>query len=110
MLSVGENDSKWLEGVRTSLLKFSLPCESMTSPEIRNRYPMIQYPNSHVAVLDPEAGIINADRCLQALWVNISLSRQNVMLKEKVFIVFISLNRQTDNPVAIKLLVWGILA
>jgi sarcosine oxidase len=65
-LSIGRPDSELITGVRRSAEEHRLPIESLSSSELRGRYPMFTFSGDEVGVLERSAGYLYVDECVAA--------------------------------------------
>lgn len=47
----------------------SMNAQYLTARDVIQRYPQLSYDDDYEAVIDADAGILHADRCLQAIQV-----------------------------------------
>jgi len=69
LLAVDKTGSKDLEDMRKSLESVGVKYDTLSSRNLRARYPSMSFDDSLSAVFDPAAGILLADKCLAALQV-----------------------------------------
>ena len=65
-LMLGGEDSDLIRGVRRSAREHDLPLEDLSSAEMQKRFPQFSLPAGIGAVLDPEAGYLDPERCIAA--------------------------------------------
>jgi sarcosine oxidase len=65
MLSIGEEDSAVISGIRASAAAHHLPIENLTIEQIRSRYPAFAPAAGSVGLFDPSAGWIDVDPTLR---------------------------------------------
>lgn len=66
-LTVGPPDGELAAGSRRAAGEYDLELEELSPAAVRERYPAFRVPDGHVALLDPAAGVLRADRCLSVL-------------------------------------------
>ncbi len=64
-LSIGRSDSPTIAGVLASAKQHRLPVETLTSSELRYRYPAFRF-DDYVGVLERSAGFLYVEDCVQA--------------------------------------------
>ena len=69
LLSVDKTGSEELRNIASSLESAGVEYEMLSAQSLRSRYPSMSFDDSFSAVLDPNAGILRADRCLNAFQV-----------------------------------------
>jgi sarcosine oxidase len=65
-LSIGRPDGELVQGVRRAAEEHHLAIESLGPAELARRYPLFHFAESHVGVLEQDAGFLYVDRCVQA--------------------------------------------
>ncbi len=65
-LSIGRSDSPTIAGVLASAEQHRLPVETLTSSELRYRYPAFCFDDDYVGVLERSAGFLYVEDCVQA--------------------------------------------
>ena len=65
-LNIGLPQSQIVEASRLSGQAQGLPYEVLSREDVRQRFPAFHLPEGHVAVWDPEAGLIPPERCVEA--------------------------------------------
>jgi sarcosine oxidase len=65
-LSIGQPDGELIAGVRRSAEEHRLPLESLSSSEMRERYPMFTFVGAEVGVVEHSAGYLYVDECVAA--------------------------------------------
>lgn len=66
-LTVGPPDGELVAGSRRAVREHGLDCRELPEGEVRERFPAFRVPAGRVALLDPGAGLLRADRCLSVL-------------------------------------------
>lgn len=66
-LTVGPPDGELAAGSRRAVREHGLECRELSAGEVRERFPAFRVPPGRVALLDPGAGLLRADRCLSVL-------------------------------------------
>lgn len=66
-LTVGPPDGELATGSRRAVREHGLECRELSSAEVRERFPAFRVPPGRVALWDPGAGLLRADRCLSVL-------------------------------------------
>lgn len=66
-LTVGPPDGRLVSGSRRTAREHGLALEELTPSEVRERFPAFRVPEGCVALVDPNAGVLRAGRCLAAL-------------------------------------------
>ena len=69
MLTIGLENSEVIIECRKAMDAIQSPYEELTARDIHRRYRTIRVNDNHVGLLDPLAGSLKADKCLQALQV-----------------------------------------
>ena len=67
LLNFGTESDTYLEKYMAVLGEAGRPFQWLNSRQIRNRYPVLSYPDEWGAVFDPAGAILFADRCLAAV-------------------------------------------
>src|SRR6516165_615002 len=62
-LSLGRANSAMIAGVRASAAQHHLPVESLSSSELRCRFPAFRFGDEYVGVLERSAGFVYVDAC-----------------------------------------------
>jgi len=65
-LNIGLPQSQIVAASRRSAQALGLPYEVLSREDVRQRFPAFHLPEGHVAVWDPEAGLIPPERCVEA--------------------------------------------
>ncbi len=65
-LNIGLPQSQIVAASRGSAQAQGLPYEVLSREDVRQRFPAFHLPEGHVAVWDPEAGLIPPERCVEA--------------------------------------------
>ena len=65
-LMVGPESGDLISGVRRSAAAHRLPLEDLSAERLRERFPNFPLPSGASAVLDPEAGFLDPERCTSA--------------------------------------------
>jgi len=66
LLSVGEAGSPIIEGTRQAARAHDLALESLNRDDVRARYPMLDLLPDEVAVFEPDGGVLNPERAVEA--------------------------------------------
>lgn len=66
LVSVDKTGSEDLRDIARSLESVGVEYEMLSAHGLRSRYPCLSFDDSYSAVLDPTAGILRADKCLNA--------------------------------------------
>jgi len=69
LLTVDKTGSKELEDIAKSLGNVGVDYKTLSSQSLRAKYPSLSFDDSFSAVFDPTAGILRADKCLNAFQV-----------------------------------------
>ena len=69
LLCMGSPDGDLVSSTKKAMTACNFPFESLTPDQIRERFPTIDLTPGLEGVYDKEAGILKADKCLQALQV-----------------------------------------
>jgi sarcosine oxidase len=64
-LMIGPGDGELVAGARRSALAHGLPYEELTAAEVRRRFPALHPPEGQVAILEPRAGVLSPDACVE---------------------------------------------
>lgn len=64
-LMVGPPDGILVAGARESALQHSLPYEELSAAEVRNRFPVLCPEDGMVGLLEPRAGILFPEQCVE---------------------------------------------
>jgi sarcosine oxidase len=67
-LSLGRVDSPLVAGVRASSERYGLPIESLSTGELRARWPTFRMENGVVGVLERSAGYLAVDECVRGYY------------------------------------------
>ena len=67
---VADKDSSLLQQTKRVAEKYPEASECLNEQDLKRRYPMLRLPPDVNGVIDNTAGLLPADTCLQALWVN----------------------------------------
>ncbi len=65
-LSLGQLDCELIAGVRRSAAEHRLPIETLSAPELRDRYPMFRFGAGEVGVVENSAGFLFVEECVAA--------------------------------------------
>lgn len=65
-LMLGAADGVLVRGARESARTHGLAFEELTGSEIRRRFPALQTPDESAGILEPEAGVLFPERCIEA--------------------------------------------
>jgi sarcosine oxidase len=63
---IGRPDSTLVAGTLAAAREHQLPYEVVTAPELTRRYPAFRLPQDYVAVLQPDAGFVDAEAGIRA--------------------------------------------
>ncbi len=66
LLMVGEEQTEVIAGARRAAREHGLSLESLTAPEIRTRYPALQVLADEVGVFEPDGGVLDPERAIEA--------------------------------------------
>ncbi|XP_070206213.1 peroxisomal sarcosine oxidase-like [Littorina saxatilis] len=66
LLNLGYENGEFLDSVSFAMGRHGMPFQSLSSEEVKRRYPMLNYPPSYAAIFDPNAGSLRADKALAA--------------------------------------------
>lgn len=66
LLCIGEEGSRFIEGLRRCFAVHQLPHENLAPAEVRLRYPAFQVTDGCVVFLDPEGGYLHPEACVRA--------------------------------------------
>lgn len=66
LLYVGRPDHPVMTGVKKSAATFSIPLEKLKHKEAKRKYPQLQLPDNAEVLLEPEAGFLRPELCIQA--------------------------------------------
>lgn len=66
-LTIGTDCGELVQGVRRAAYEHQLPIESLSSDELRRRYPMFRFHEDYSALLEREAGYLFVDDCVRTL-------------------------------------------
>ncbi|MGN7470706.1 N-methyl-L-tryptophan oxidase [Brevibacillus sp. SAFN-007a] len=66
VLSAGAHDCAFLQEVRESAARYSLPLELLTAREVRERWAGIELPDHFYACLEPASGILYSENAIRA--------------------------------------------
>jgi N-methyl-L-tryptophan oxidase len=67
LLNLGKRTDEFYNTHFPVLSNASIPFEWLDSSELHNRYPNVSYPKEWGAAFEPGAGVLLADRCLNAV-------------------------------------------
>ncbi|CAH1801613.1 unnamed protein product, partial [Owenia fusiformis] len=67
MLAFGPPTDSYLKGAERAFIKWGYPYTKFTNKEFAEAYPQINVPENYIAILDHDAGILRADKCLKAI-------------------------------------------
>jgi sarcosine oxidase len=65
-LNIGKPDGELVAGVRKAAELHRLPIEVLTAAERRRRFPVFQFADDYIAVLEREAGFLYVEDCVRA--------------------------------------------
>jgi len=83
-LSIGPEDGLLCMGARRALAPHSLPFEELDAEKVLIRYPFLRLPQGHQALLEPLAGVLHPERCVQALLALARRKGASLRLNERV--------------------------
>ena len=63
---VGKEEGEIIAGARRAAREHSLPFESLTTPEIRSRFPMLKVLDEEMGVYEPDGGVLDPERAICA--------------------------------------------
>lgn len=66
LLMVGEEDGNIIRGCRRSAREHDLQIDLLSKQEIKARYPTLQVQDGEVGVFEPEGGLLNPERAIEA--------------------------------------------
>jgi sarcosine oxidase len=66
VLSVGEESSEIISGTRRAAKDHGLALESLSSGEVKARYPTLKLLKDEVAIFEPDGGVLNPERAVAA--------------------------------------------
>ena len=64
-LNIGPPESQIVAASRRSAQALGLPYEMLSRQDVRQRFPAFHLPEGHVAVWDPEAGLLPPEQCVE---------------------------------------------
>ena len=73
-LTIGPPDGDNITGAELSARRHHLPYERLSAKEVSRRYPGLRPEEATVAILDPRAGVLYPEACIEA---HIQMARQN---------------------------------
>lgn len=68
LLEIGAPDGTLIQGVRSAALQHQLALEEVTPSEFRTRFPGFALPEDHVALFEPDGGLLRVEKCVQAFY------------------------------------------
>ncbi|CAN5593512.1 N-methyl-L-tryptophan oxidase [soil metagenome] len=66
LLMVGHEAAEIITGAQRAAREHDLPLESLTTREIRTRYPMLRVQDDEIGAFEPDGGVLDPERCVQA--------------------------------------------
>ncbi|MEO8044387.1 MAG: N-methyl-L-tryptophan oxidase [Spartobacteria bacterium] len=66
LLMVGHEAAEVITGAQLAAREHDLPFESLTTREIRRRYPMLRAQDDEIGVFEPDGGVLDPERSVQA--------------------------------------------
>ncbi|MFP3390856.1 N-methyl-L-tryptophan oxidase [Brevibacillus sp. SIMBA_040] len=66
VLTAGPHDQPFLQEVKESAERYSLPLEVLSSKEVHERWSGIQLPDDFFACLEPTSGVLYPEKCIDA--------------------------------------------
>ncbi len=66
LLMVGHEAAEIITGAQRAAREHNLPLESLSTRELRARYPMLRVQNDEIGAFEPEGGVLDPERCVQA--------------------------------------------
>lgn len=66
VLNLGVDQGKFLTTVASAMSRHGMGFQSISARELQREYPMLNYPPSYAALLDPEGGILFSDKAVAA--------------------------------------------
>lgn len=66
LLTIGEEGSEIIEGTRRAAREHDLPIELLRPREVSARYPALRLLGDEVAIFEPDAGVLNPERAVNA--------------------------------------------
>ncbi len=66
LLMVGPDAAEVITGALRAAREHDLPLESLTAREIRGRYPMLRVQDDEIGVFEPDGGVLDPERSVQA--------------------------------------------
>ena len=83
-LYVGPRDGELISGVLSSSQQWNIPCELLTSDELRHRYPEIHVPENLEAILEPGVGVLQPEACISSFLQGSAARGVHLHMREKV--------------------------
>lgn len=65
-LNIGLPDSEVVTGAQHSAESYGLPYERLSAREVAARFPAFELPPDHIAIYEPDAGLLAPEACLRA--------------------------------------------
>ena len=84
VLSAGAHDCAFLQEVRESAERYSLPLEVLTAQEVRERWPGIELPDHFYACLEPASGVLYSEHAIRAYRELATASGASLLTNTKV--------------------------
>ncbi|MBA3652057.1 MAG: N-methyl-L-tryptophan oxidase [Chthoniobacterales bacterium] len=66
LLMVGHEAAEIITGAQRAAREHNLPLESLSTRELRARYPMLRVQDDEIGAFEPEGGVLDPERCVQA--------------------------------------------
>jgi sarcosine oxidase len=66
LLYLGREEGELFSGLRLSASQYGIPLEDAKNEEIKSRYPAIQIPQEHVAIIEKDAGFLHVDAAISS--------------------------------------------
>lgn len=66
LLMVGHEAAEIITGAQRAAREHDLPLESLTTREIRTRYPMLRVQDDEIGAFEPDGGVLDPEQCVQA--------------------------------------------
>ncbi|MDJ0332894.1 N-methyl-L-tryptophan oxidase [Planococcus sp. S3-L1] len=66
VLNVGHEKTDFIQNIISSSKTYSLPLETLASPEVNKRWPGITIPAKYIGCFEPASGILKCESCIRA--------------------------------------------
>ena len=66
LLMVGHEAAEIITGAQRAAREHNLPLESLSTRELRARYPMLRVQDDEIGAFEPDGGVLDPERCVQA--------------------------------------------